>query len=171
MNMSEENKNQDNITKDYDDRIQLLRNQISNIEIKQQDLQHYLNNIDNNVQHLDNLITQEQSLKNADHNKIKNYRYAMTKSIELINQLHNTYKEYENVKFRYFKQIDESSNYKHRLIELEMKKLDDKLSNNIEGFTKMMQLIANSINSPNSGNNELVEKSKKEIISNPDYEL
>lgn len=169
--MNEENKNQETIVKDYNDRIQLLRNQISNIEIKQQDLQQYLNNIDNNIQHLDTLITQEQSLKNPDYNKIKNYRYAMTKSIELINQLHNTYKEYENVKFRYFKQIDESSNYKHRLIELEMKKLDDKLSNNIEGFTQMMQMIASHINLPNSGNNELIERSKKEIISNPDYEL
>ena len=154
--MTEEN-NYDNIKKDFVGNTEKLRKQITNIEIKQQDLQQYITTIDNAIIHLEQMIQQEQNQPKSNNDKIRGLRSAVSKNVELIANLYNAYKEFETVKFRYFKEVDDNSYRMHRLIELEMKKVDENANKLGQEFYNMMRNLS-TISSDDS-----IEESEKKL--------
>lgn len=100
-----------------------LEKQISLITQRQQELQNYMVMIDNHINHFDQMIHKESQKTNPDYKKIANYRSASFKNIELMTVLHNSYKEYEAVKFRYFKEISDNNYKKQKLINVDIKRI------------------------------------------------
>ena len=125
--MSKKKKDQDSensgIIKSFDNISDRLDQQITLITGKQQELQNYLIMIDNHIMHFDQMIQQEMQSSQPDFKKINSYRSASFKNIELISVLHATYKEYENTKFRYFKEISDSNYKKQKLISVDIKRI------------------------------------------------
>ena len=156
----------DEIKKDFDKSSEILRKQITGIELKQQDLQRYITTIDNSISHLEQIIHYEENKSKPAYDKIKGLRAGISKNIELLSVLYNTYKEFEGIKFRYFKEIDDSNYKKHRLIELELKKVNQNASKLGEEFYNIMR----NLSTVSSSDNNIIYESDK-ILENDEYTL
>lgn len=164
----QEKKNEE-IGKAYDTIKSDLEKQITNIELRQQELQQYITKIDSGINQLQMLLDKEK-----DQHKIKSFRNALTHNIELISKLYDTYKEYETVKFRYFKEIDDNNDKKHNLLAVKIRQLDIKADFvNDDGFIQMMQMLSNLKNEESSNTDEdsVIDESEDQLTKNPEYEL
>ncbi len=118
-----------------------LKKQITLIELRQQELQQYMSTIDSHINYFDNQISHEQQQTKPDYQSISRMRAASFKNIELITVLHNTYKEYENVKFRYYKEIGDNNYKKNKLIHVDIKRLGNPEEMGNE-FYEIMRLLS-----------------------------
>lgn len=141
------------IKKDLDSINEVLEKQIISIEIKQNDLQNYVCSIDSNIKHLENLIAIEQQQKPPNLEKIRFLRGNIVKSIELLNDIYKTYKEFEETKFKYYKEIGDNKFRLHKLIELELRKIDEKTEASTEEFFELMRNLSAYMNSSKSQEN------------------
>ena len=153
------------IKKDITDNNNTLKKQITHIELKQQELQNYINTVDNAITQLEQMIHTEQNAAKPNYDKIRSLRGAITKNVELITNLYNSYKEFENVKFRYYKEIDDNSYRMHRLIELELKKVDENANRLGQEFYNVMRNLSNI-----KQDDTLVKKTEQ-VLSKEEYEL
>jgi len=112
-----------NIIKSFTDISKRLDTQISTITLRQQEIQNYIVFIDNHICHFDQMIQQQIASGSPDFKKINSYRSASFKNIELVSVLHTTYKSYEEVKFRYFKEISDSNYKQQKLIAVDIKRV------------------------------------------------
>jgi prefoldin subunit 5 len=154
--------NYDYIWNDINSNTDSLQRQISSLELKQQELQNYIATIDTGIRQLENMINQEQKQQQPNFQRIQGLRIAVSKNVELITGLYTCYKEFENVKQRYYKEINDNTFRGHRLIELELSKLNqkvDQLDGEFFSVMKNLQLFA-------------TENKKDDLLPNNDeYEL
>jgi hypothetical protein len=151
----------------YSDRVTSLENQITIIELRQQELQLLISDINNNIQSLNTIINNKSSSTDAK----KGARMALGKNIELLNQLYNTYKEFENTKFRYHQDINNVIHKKNHLINVDIPRVSKSSVDDVE-FTKMLSQFVKLANDTNNNfNNPLIKESKEELSNNTDYEL
>jgi|SRR6056297_3121315 len=155
-----------NIKNDFSNNTETLKKQITGIELKQQELQKYISTIDNGISYLEQMIHYEENKPKPSMDKVRGLRTAITKNVELISNLYNSYKEFEMVKFRYFKEIDDNDYKMHRLIELELKKINQNTNRLGEEFYNMMRNLS-QISEPD---NVILEESNK-ILENNEYSL
>jgi len=153
------------IKKDITDNNNNLRKQVTHVELKQQELQTYINTIDNAITQLEQMIHTEQNSAKPNYDKIRSLRGAITKNVELITNLYNSYKEFENVKFRYYKEIDDNSYRMHRLIELELKKVDENANRLGQEFYNVMRNLSNI------KQDDTLLKQTEQVLSKEEYEL
>ena len=87
-------------------------------------------------------------------------------------KLYDTYRSFEDSKFKYFKQISEM-NFKYtRLLEVEIRQLDEKVDNvNEPGFIEMMNILIESLSANKSNPNPVVQEAQKELLNNPEYNM
>lgn len=166
-------KNYDEIRQDFDDRNSKLEKRITNIEYQQQALQNFIANIEQTINFLENEVNKENNKQQPNVDRIQKLRNALTKNIEILNSLHNTYKEYESVKFRYYKELDDNSIQKHKLVEIELRKLDEKTDNfKADDFIQMMQMLARGQKIDGIGNtSQLSEDETENLISEAGKDL
>jgi len=157
----------DHIRKDMNESKNNLQKQITGIELKQQEIQSYISTIDNSINQIEHLIHREQNSAQPNNERLKAYRHAVTRNVELITQLYNSYKEFENVKFRYHKEISDNSYRLHRLVELELKKIEDQSGKISQDFFNVMRSL--STMNDNKNNNFFQEVQKG--LSENEYEL
>lgn len=151
----------------YSNRITALENQITVIELRQQELQLLISDINTSVTTLNTLL----SNKSASSDVKKGARAALGKNIELLNQLYNTYKEFENTKFRYHQDINNIIHKKNHLINVDIPRVS-KTSVDDGEFTKMLSQFVKLANDTNNNiNNPLINASKAELVNNSDYDL
>jgi len=114
--------------------------QINTITQRQQELQNLITSIEQGVQQYEAMVSREQQMPKPDFNKIRSMRGAITKSIELLAQLYTTYKAFEEVKFRYYKQITDLDHNTRRMIEVEIRRIESNMDNFSGGdFIGMMK--------------------------------
>ena len=138
----------DHITDEFNLQKETLERQIINIEIRQQEIQNLIVTIENANNYLDTLIKQEKD------NRRKASLYgAKTKNVELLTKLYDTYNRFEDVKFKYHNNISDIMFKSHRLIEVEIRKIDEKLNNLnnndlVEMFNTMSKMFSNNSDIP-----------------------
>lgn len=147
--------------------INKLKTQITNIEYKQQDLQKYIVTIDNSINQIEQFIHQEQNSPKPNFTKINGLRTAVSKNVELVVKIYDSYKEFENVKFRYYKEIDDNTYRTHKLIDLELKRINNASNTIGDEFYSIMQNLANL--KPNSSDPLLNEAQLP--LQEPQYDL
>lgn len=160
-------------------RIKDLRKEITNIEFRQQDIQKYISTMDTAINSLESLITQEDKKQQPDYNKITKYRQAISKNIELVSDLLNVNRGYEETKFRYNKEIDDVTMNYTKFLNHDLRKLDknlDDLENN--SFFEMMKQFVKMFSSneipdqqKQEKRDEVLSNATKELEENDDYEL
>lgn len=112
----------DYIETDFTKQKTKLEQKISIIELRQQEIQNYIADIDNNITYLRGLLPSE-----TDKEKNRMIRGAISKNIELLTRLYSTYREYEDVKVKYFKIISDDTHKMHQLIAVDIRRIDEKV--------------------------------------------
>ena len=170
---TEESKSQILTTK-YNTQVTQLKNQISIIELRQQELQNYITSLDQTVRQLDRLVFTEEQTPKPDYIKIKNLRFVSSKNIEIITDMYNTYQRFEDVKFKYYKEIDNHSHAGNRLIYIELYKLENQTNDISDSFMEMLKYLSNNkdLNKPSTDNPPGMPLGTTDNLdTNPEYQL
>src|SRR6056297_2650846 len=159
----------DNVKDSFIKTEEQLEKQIIHIEYKQSELQNYITTIENSISNMEQMISKEQQNSKPNHDRIRGLRTSISKNVELVTKLYDSYKEFESVKFRYHKELSDSNYRKHRLIELELKKVDDRSNSLGQEFYNIMRNLA-GLQKNNNIDPELLEEARVPL-EDEDYEL
>ncbi len=116
------NSEYDHVTEEFDLQKDTLERQITSIELRQQEIQLHISNIDAANNHLDILIQQEK-----DKRKKGAFFAAKTRNIEILTKLYSVYREFEDTKFKYHNNISDLIVKGHKLLEVDIRRIDEKL--------------------------------------------
>jgi hypothetical protein len=142
---------------------------------RQRDLESQIARIDNLIT---DLISHKLSLENAnrqieqmavnekDGAKRGKLYFAMRTNIELLTKVFGAISDLENIKFRYNKEIDDVIEKKTRIVFIDIKRLNEKLSDNAGNLSEFFDRLSNAMNSPS--NRKAITQ---DLNSNPDYKL
>lgn len=180
--MSENNVNSEiiEITQSFEKLSKSLEKQISNIELRQQELQNYMITLDNHINHFDQMVNIESQQPNPNYKKISGLRKVSFDNIELLTNLHNSYKEYENVKFKYYKEIGVYNTTKQKMIHIDIKRVGTVEEMGNEFYEIMRNLSRLNLNNDSKvqltdkqiqQNNKLIEQVKQGFDEDSEYEL
>lgn len=162
--MTTTNNRYDHITEEFDIQKDLLERQIIGIELRQQEIQSHITSIEAANNQLDIMINQEK-----DNRKKGSYFAAKVRNIELLTKLYSVYREFEDSKFKYHNNMSDIIYKGHRLIEVDIRKLDEKLDS-MTG-DDMVDMFKN-LNKLFSSNKQLSPEIENEIIVEEDeYKL
>jgi len=175
MSIDEDNLDvqQEELIKKYDSQIEQLENQIEIIKIRQQELQNYIVSLDQAIRQIDGVIFNEEQKSKPDYNKIKNLRFISSRNFELITNIYNTYQKFEDVKFKYYKEIDNHSHAANRLIYIEMVKLLKQSDSISDTFGEMIKYLAslNNVKGDNNLKEENIISGGESLADDPEYTL
>jgi len=92
---------------------------------------------------------------------------AIRNNIELLAKLYSVVKEFEDVRFRYHKEIDDVLFNKYKLVAVEIRRIEDKIAESSSGdligfFEKLATTLSSS---------EKREQIKKSLDDKPEYQL
>jgi len=134
---------------------ELLEKQISNIEVKQYQIQNHISIVELNIKTLESELSGENSKITIDYKKIKNAQINLNYNIQLVAQLYDIYKKYEDIKFSYYKQITDLS--------FKFKNLYDSRKTDTADIVNIMRSVTESLKSSK-------DKSSKDDILLEDVE-
>lgn len=159
------------IKEDYENQELIIKNQIVLIESRQQELQNYIVTIDAGINHLQTIIMIEEKKKPIDYDKISRLRGSITKNIQMLNDLYQTYKEYEAVKFKYIQELGTSNLKFHHLLEVEIRRIDEKLDKNVD--LEFIDIIQHMISKKNESSlpSDIENNVNNLLSSNPEFQL
>lgn len=158
------------IKQEYSTDRKLLEKQIVTLEARQQEIQYYIATIHQGIQNLEQLIVQEQAQAQPKFDKIKNYRVAISKNVQLQSELYSTYKSFEDVKFKYYKQITDQNLRVQQLIAIDLKKANSQYETLQDA--NFMDVMGSLMNMMKDGSKEQVtEETRQELLQSPDYEM
>ena len=158
------------IKQEYDDSRTRISKQLNRLELKGLEIQTHINRIEAGIQHLESMIQQElNSSRGPDYNKISSYRGAIAKNIEVITKLYSCYREFEDVRYRCEKELNDQSYKHHRLVEVEIKQVDQKISNlETNDLLAVFSAISKLVNVPD---NKLKTEIMEELEQDPEYRM
>lgn len=152
----------DYIQSDFISQKKTLEKKITNIELRQQEIQNYIADLDQNIVYLRGLLPNE---KDKEKNRI--IRGAISKNIELLSRLYSTYREYEDVKVKYFKIISDDTYKMHQMIAVDIRRIDEKVKDiddtDFLGVMKEMMSLVSGIQKKHDGMIPLSEDVQKEM--------
>lgn len=134
------------IIKDFNQQKKQLMDQISSIELRCQDLQNYINMIDNS-----NNTLQISIQKETDNNKKNKYYSIIRQNVELLVKLYSTFREFEDTKFKYYNTVSDLLHKQHRLIEVDIRKIDSNIDDFDSGeFMSTLKKITSNLSKGSS---------------------
>ncbi|HQF37201.1 MAG TPA: hypothetical protein PLL26_06225 [Candidatus Dojkabacteria bacterium] len=160
--MSDNTVTKENIANDFTLQKQLLERQIDSLNQKILAVQSHVLTLEQA-----NRVLEQMAQSERDGIQKSKYYGAIRNNIELLTKLYSVIKEFEDVKFRYHKEIDDVLNNKFRLIAVEIRRIDEKIGeatsfNLIEFFEKLSNTFSNS---------EKRDQIKAVLGENPEYQL
>lgn len=154
--------NYDFIDTDFDSQRKKLEKQITGVELRQQEIQRHIADIDSNIQYLNQYL---QSQKDKEKQRI--IRGSIAKHIELIAKLYSVNREYEDVKVKYLKDISSNIYQKHHLISVDIRRIDEKVDKfddtDYMGVMKQVMDLISTERSKFDGKIPLSEEVQKEM--------
>ncbi len=122
------------INADYEGQRKDILKNISNVELRQQEIQNYITDIDTNIQTIRGMLVGEK-----DREKSRMLRGALSTNIELLMKMYSVYREYEDVKVKYVKENSTVINSKHRILEIDIRRIDEKIEGSDNDFADVMR--------------------------------
>lgn len=152
----------DYIDSDFTDQKVKLEQKIANVELRQQELQNYIADLDQNIVYMRGLLPNEK-----DKEKQRMIRGGIAKNIELLQKLYSTYREYEDVKVKYYKIISDDTHKKHHLIAVDIRRIDERVKDiddtDFLGVMKEMMKLVTGVQEKHQGMIPLSEDVQKEM--------
>ena len=118
----EEMNQYEHVTSEFDLQKDTLERQIISIELRQQEIQLHISNIEQANNHIDTLIQQEKDARRKG-----KYFQAKTRNIEILTKLYSVYREFEDTKFKFHNSISDMIVKGHKMIEVDIRRIDEKL--------------------------------------------
>lgn len=156
------------IKKDESNRRKELEKQITNLENRQQELQYYITLLDQNVKDFETLILHEKQQPSPNYQQINTNQIIISKNIELLTKVYTTYREYEDIKFKCRKEINDSSFKTTHLLNVSIRQLDEKTDKLSDGdFVAMLSSLTDMIKKQANTN----APSTNSDLENPLYKI
>lgn len=156
---------------------------ISKAEI-QGELVNRQKSLDSQIDHLDkfvtDLISHKISLENANRNleqlaiaekdqtKRSKYYFAIRENIELLTKIFNSISDLENIKHRYHKEIDDVIANKIKFIAVDIRKIEDKISDGSGDISSFFEKLANAMSNPTKSNTNTAIST---LENDPEYKM
>ena len=159
--------------KEYSNNNQaLLEKQISNIVLRQQELQNFMTTLEQAVSNVEVGMQIELKQPKINYNIVNNMQKAMTRSMELLVKMYDSYRSFEDTKFKYFKQLNDVNYNFIKLLEVDIRRLDEKVDKITNSqFMDMMTTLVDSLKGTSSNTNPVFQEGKKELLDDPEYKI
>jgi hypothetical protein len=149
------------ISKSLDTRTTALDKQIDILDQKILQLQSHILTVETANSKMEHMAQNEK-----DPVKRSKIYAAMRYNIELLVKLYSVIKEYEDVKFRYNKEINEVVYNKYHLVAIELRKIEKNIDSTGSGVMGMYEKLTELM-----GNRDRMRKIEEELNSDPEYRL
>jgi chromosome segregation ATPase len=161
-----------NIADDLKKDKKRLTAEIDNIRIRQQELQNFITSIETNINGIETLIDEENNLEKPNYKKLAALRTTLFKNIELLKQLYDSYKGFEEVKFKYQKLIVNSKLDYNKLIYLQIRRLDEQFNRATSDSDDLIVILRKlTENMENHSQQSDFSKKKNPILDNIHNEI
>lgn len=160
------------IGSDFSKQKSELEKQIIVMSTRQSEIQNHILAIEQNISFLNSYIAKNKE----DQEKQRVGRGAISKNIELLAKLYQVYREFEDTKVRYYKNISDDTYRFHHLISVDIRRIDEKFSavesGDFFGVIKEMMNLIQNVQGEHEGKIPLTEDLQEGLVkTNPEYEL
>ena len=153
----------DQITSEFELEAARLEKEIVNIEMKQNEIQNHIIDLENANGGLKQMIKQEKDMT-----KRAKYYGAIRGNIELIAKMYSSYKDFESVKFNYRKEISALTQNKNKLVNVDLPRVGSGSVTGPEELLSVFKVIAETMKST-EGKQKLIEQ--VDIKDDEQYDL
>jgi hypothetical protein len=162
----------DYIGDDFSKQKSELEKQIIVMTTRQSEIQNHILAIEQNISFLNSYIAKNKE----DQEKQRVGRGAISKNIELLAKLYQVYREFEDTKVRYYKNISDDTYRFHHLISVDIRRIDEKFSavegGDFFGVIKEMMNLIQHVQNEHGGKIPLTEDLQGDLVkTNPEYDL
>jgi len=147
----------ESIAKEIDNKIERIDEEIEVITVRQTEIINHIQKLENAIQHFSNLIEIEK-----DRDKRSRYYNIISHNIELLAKLYSVYREFEDVKNKYFKESNDLLISKIRIINIEL----EKIQKDIEDTNLLLSQMVDNFN-----NNQQNIKESDDLLKDQKYEI
>ena len=158
-----ETENKTAIVAEFSERRTKLEQEIDHLDNFIIDLKSHKISLEHVNSQLEQLAAQEQ-----DRNKRTKFFVAIRANIELLTKIFNSISELENIKQRYHKELNDVMTNKIKLVEIDIRKLEEGLKNGSENLSEFFEKLGNALSNSNRQQSQQIEK---KLDENPDYKL
>lgn len=148
----------DRIRLEFAERKKELERQIDHLDKFVTDLKSHKISLENANRQLEQLASQE-----SDASRRAKYYVAIRSNIELLTKIFNSISELESIKHRYHKEIDDIMLGKIRLIDIDIRKLDEGLKSGGENLAEFFEKLSSALTSSNRVQNSAIKSSLEKI--------
>lgn len=159
----ETNTSVNEVRKSIDSTNDVLKKQIDNVEIRQQELQNLISNLESNVNVMTSTISAEKKKSKPDYNVIKGCQTGLTRNLELLAKYYEVYRQFEEAKFKYHNVINDNVHKGMKLIHVDIRRIDKDLDKrDSQDFASIMAALKSGLQESQSREN--LEKESQEIF-------
>ncbi len=151
------------IRTEFSERKKQLEQQIDHLDNLIIDLKSHKISLENANRQLEQLASQE-----TDAVKKAKYFAAIRTNIELLTKIFNSMSEIESIKHRYHKEINDITIGKFRLLDVDIRKIDEGLKNGGENLSEFFEKLGNAMSSTGKAH---VGTIKTNLDKDPEYKL
>ena len=159
------------VRKQIDDTNDTLTKQVTNVELRQQELQNMISNIESNISLSHGMIAAEKKKAKPDWNAIKGMQGNLMKNLELLAKYYEVYKQFEETKFKYHNVMNDNIHKGMKLIHVDIKRIEKDLDK-VDGqdFAQVMALLKTGFQE--SAKRDNLEKESVEVFESEEkYKL
>jgi len=154
--------NRTEIKAEFLQRKNQLEQQIDHLDNFITDLTSHKISLENANRHIEHLITLEK-----DQIKKSKYFHAIRNNIELLTKVFNSISEIESIKHRYYKEINEITISKFKLIDVDIRRINEKIR---DGGQENLSVFFEKLKDTLSGS-KISNKEESNLNKDPEYKL
>ena len=158
-------KSYDNPYDVLDDEILTVENDINGIIIRQQEIQNFISSVETSISDIEQNLLREKRSKTPNYESMKALRGALSKNIELVKDLYDSYRGFEDSKVKYRKLISDAKLNYQQLVKVKIRQLDIK-SEKVDDTT-LISLLRNITKNKTAA----IENFKDELDNDSDYRM
>jgi DNA repair ATPase RecN len=148
---------------EFSERKKQLEQQIDHLDNLITDLKSHKISLENANRQLEQLASQE-----TDAVKKAKYFAAIRTNIELLTKIFNSMSELESIKHRYHKEINDITIGKFRLLDVDIRKIDEGLRNGGENLSEFFEKLGNAMSGLSKAQANTI---KTNLDKDPEYKL
>lgn len=152
---------------EFNKQIEELKASIERVGLRQDEVKSYIIDISATINEVK--IALQNLPKDAGEARGKMY-LAIQKNNELVSKLYDTIANFESVRHRYQAEIGKITKDKLVFLNIDLKRVEDKLDNTTAGMTKFMRELKEFVSAVGK-NTEITDRIKTDLDDKPEYSM